>query len=122
MDDDLLARADDLNHRIEVQAPSLNDLMAYSAKSRKLTTIALVLSIVMALTVVALSLVVLQVRANSQTCGKFNEFKAGEAELWQSIFDIPPRPDQTAQDKVDAAAIKKIVDRIFAPTDCAVAP
>lgn len=138
MDDDLLARADDLNHRIEEQAPSINDLMAYSAKSRRLTLIGLVLSVVLAVMLVAIALVTLQVRDNAlhlarvddvakavaenlrRTCEDANADKAKEAELWQQIFDFPPSPDQTPAQKSRAAAIEVFVRSVYAPDDCSV--
>lgn len=115
--EDLKARADDLNHRIEEQT-DINTLLAYSRRSRRLAAFGAVLSLVLAVTIVVLGVVVMQVRSNAQTCSDFNKFKAGEAELWGSIFDIPPRPDQTAEQKAQAAVIEAISQRIFAPSDC----
>lgn len=134
--DDIVARAVDLEQRIDDHGPAIDDLLAYAQKSRRMTTVALALSVAVSLLGAGLTLVVVKVRDASvqlarsddvaaalaanlvERCETINANRAGEAELWNVILNASTTPPQTETQRKRVAAIAAIVERIYAPSDC----
>lgn len=129
--DDLLARADDLNQKLE-EVPFDKVLEQYN---RQRSQLKLLLALVAALflVVAVLAVVTMQVRRNAHdiatahdvfvtNCESGNGFRAGERELWGFIFEAPPAAPRTPEQQRQFDDFKAIVDRIFAPRDCSALP
>lgn len=129
--DDLLARAGELNEKLE-EVPFDRVLKQYN---RQRSLLQALLALVVALVVVVAVLVVVTVRVyrNSHdiatthdivvaNCVAGNEFRAGERELWGFIFDAPPATPRSVQQQKQFDDLKEIVDRIFAQRDCSELP
>lgn len=129
--DDLLARADDLNQKLE-EVPFDQVLKQYT-RQRSLLKLLLALVVALFLVVAVLGVVTMQVRRNSHdiataqdivvaNCEAGNEFRKGERELWGFIFEAPTATPRTPEQQKQFDDFKAIVDRIFAPRDCSALP
>jgi hypothetical protein len=129
--DDLLARADDLNHRLE--AVPFEQMLRQYTKQRSQLQMLLALVVALVLVVAVQIVVTTRVYRNSRdiataqdifvaNCDAGNEFRAGERELWGFIFEAQPAAPRTPEQQKQLDEIRAIVDRIFAQRDCSELP
>lgn len=120
----VIARADELGDRISAETVRLiTELVEYKKRAvrwQRLTFVCLIMLFIFGIVGV---FAVVKINDNAATieqiCAASNASNVKQAQLWNFILDIPPKPGETDLEKAQKVAFTKVVKDAFAPQDCA---